>query len=69
MLTKDYALNGKPHAAGRDTRDLAGFRTGTASSYVIGRKLERLYGAPPELPRELDTLLQALDRKLSQAIS
>lgn len=43
---------------------MAGFRTGMSSPGVIGRKLDKIYRVPNEIPREIGTLLHAIDEKI-----
>ena len=44
---------------------MTGFRNGMKASCVIGRKLGTMYDVPSDMPRELESLLSALDRKLA----
>ena len=48
-----------------ETPSMTGFRAGMSSSKVIGRKLDRLYNPPADMPSDFGQLLQLIDRKLN----
>lgn len=71
-MTGDTMRSTHKHDSGRDLKGLetprvAGFRAGMSSSGIIGHRLGSMFSVPAETPREMDTLLSALDRKVSTA--
>lgn len=64
MSTNETATGGEQRVARLETPEMAGYRAGMASSHVIGRKLDRLYGLPSDMPRKMGEALRAIDRRM-----
>ena len=63
--TRQIGMAMKLEANRLESPAMTGFRSGMKASCVIGRKLGAMYDVPLDMPRELEALLSALDRKLA----
>ena len=63
---KEVEMNEQKASFRLETPHMAGYRFGMTSSSAIGHRLHRVYGLPADMPREIGTLLQILDKKTGQ---